>query len=184
MTALALTDRDGLYGSVKFVLACQRAGVTPLLGVDLATAPTGMVDGLPAEADPSVAVRAEAGRRTPARGGAPVDLRLPRVTVLALGAAAAGGPGRGWAGLCRLVSDAHLASGHLGGARGVPVTALAPAARHAAGSAGSAGPAGPAGPDGPPALAVLLGPSSEVGRAVLARRTDLARAVLERWRAT
>src|SRR4051794_41778484 len=96
MSALALTDRDGLYGSVKFVLACQRAGITPLLGVDLATAPTGLVDALPAWADPSVAVRAAAsGRRTPARGGAPVDQRWPRVTVLALGADAAGGGGGG-----------------------------------------------------------------------------------------
>jgi len=41
MGTLALTDRDGLYGSVKFVLACRQAGLTPLLGVDLATAPTG-----------------------------------------------------------------------------------------------------------------------------------------------
>src|SRR4051812_1446360 len=63
MSALALTDRDGLYGSVKFVLACQRAGITPLLGVDLATAPTGLVDALPAWADPSVAVRAAASGR-------------------------------------------------------------------------------------------------------------------------
>ena len=184
MTALALTDRDGLYGSVKFVLACQRAGVAPLLGVDLATAPTGLVDALPAWADPSVAVRAAAGgRRTPARGGAPVDPRSPRVTVLALGADAAGRAGRGWAALCRLVSAAHLASGHLGGERGTPVTDLATVAQHAAGTSGAAGP-DEEGTSGPAALAVLLGPSSEVGRAVLARRPDLARAVLERWRAT
>ena len=29
--ALALTDRDGLYGAVKFVQACQAAGVAPIL---------------------------------------------------------------------------------------------------------------------------------------------------------
>ena len=39
MTALALTDRDGLYGAVKFALACRSAGVRPLFGVDLAVAP-------------------------------------------------------------------------------------------------------------------------------------------------
>jgi error-prone DNA polymerase len=39
MTALALTDRDGLYGSVKFALACRSAGVRPIFGVDLAIAP-------------------------------------------------------------------------------------------------------------------------------------------------
>ena len=39
MTALALTDRDGLYGAVKFALACRSAGVRPIFGVDLAIAP-------------------------------------------------------------------------------------------------------------------------------------------------
>src|SRR3954470_16873771 len=85
MRALALTDRDGLYGAVKFVLACRRAGIAPVLGVDLATAPTGLVDGLPGWADPSVAVRAAGSGRTPARGGALVDPYRPRVTVLAHG---------------------------------------------------------------------------------------------------
>ena len=33
---LACTDRDGLYGVVKHVLACQEHGVAPVLGVDLA----------------------------------------------------------------------------------------------------------------------------------------------------
>ena len=31
MTALALTDRDGLYGAVKFALACRTTGVRPHL---------------------------------------------------------------------------------------------------------------------------------------------------------
>ena len=35
MTALALTDRDGLYGAFKHVQACADAGIKPLLGVDL-----------------------------------------------------------------------------------------------------------------------------------------------------
>ncbi|WP_114204042.1 PHP domain-containing protein, partial [Janibacter anophelis] len=34
--ALALTDRDGLYGAVRFVRAATAAGVAPVLGVDLA----------------------------------------------------------------------------------------------------------------------------------------------------
>ncbi|KMK70876.1 hypothetical protein ACJ65_11995, partial [Kocuria rhizophila] len=33
---LACTDRDGLYGAVKHVLACRAHGITPVLGVDLA----------------------------------------------------------------------------------------------------------------------------------------------------
>jgi error-prone DNA polymerase len=36
MEALALTDRDGLYGAFKHVSACADAGIKPLLGVDLA----------------------------------------------------------------------------------------------------------------------------------------------------
>ena len=34
--ALALTDRDGLYGAVKHVAACMEHGLQPLLGVNLA----------------------------------------------------------------------------------------------------------------------------------------------------
>ena len=40
MRALALTDRDGLYGAVKFALACRAADVRPLFGVDLAVTPS------------------------------------------------------------------------------------------------------------------------------------------------
>ena len=54
MDALALTDRDGAYGVVKFAQACQAAGVRPLFGVDLAVAPL----------EPPAVAR----RRTPARG--------------------------------------------------------------------------------------------------------------------
>jgi error-prone DNA polymerase len=176
MQTLALTDRDGLYGAVKFVLACRRAGVAPVLGADLATAPSGLVAGLPTWADPSVAVRAAGNGRTPVRGGALVDPYRPRATVLAHGARAGAGAGRGWAALSRLVSAAHLASAHLGGERGTPVTDLAAIARHASGDTASG--------EAPTALTVLLGPDSEVGRAVLARRLDLARAVLLQWRDT
>src|SRR4051794_5998006 len=134
MDTLALTDRDGVYGAVKFVTACMSYAVRPILGVDLA------VGVLPEK------------RRTPARGGMFTDHRLPRVTVLAK-------DGRGWASVCRLVSATHLA-----GERGQPVTTLDLVAAHAAG------------------VVVLLGPDSELGRAVAARRPDRARAELDRWR--
>lgn len=39
MPALALTDRDGLHGSVEFVDACNREGVRPILGLELTVAP-------------------------------------------------------------------------------------------------------------------------------------------------
>jgi error-prone DNA polymerase len=168
MDTLALTDRDGLYGAVKFVLACRAAGITPVLGADLAVEPSGLLTGLPAWADPFGAATS-ARRRTPVRGGSTVDLRHSRVTVLALGAdpAADRPAGAGWARLCRLVSDTHLRD-----ERGAPVADPRSIAEHAA-----------AVPGGPAALVVLLGPDSEVGRAVLARRPDVARAVLDRWAA-
>jgi len=172
MDTLALTDRDGLYGAVKFATACTAAGVRPVFGVDLAMAPVR----LDAEADRDGAEpsgssrgsgRAPSSRAQPARGGAFLDrhpdrgeqgLTLPRVVLLAR-------DGRGWAALCRLVSATHLA-----GERGAPVSTLDLVAEHAGGAA-QAG-----------ALAVLLGPASELGRAVTARRDDLARAHLSRWR--
>jgi len=35
MPAVAMTDRDGLYGAARFVQACQRGGVRPILGASL-----------------------------------------------------------------------------------------------------------------------------------------------------
>src|SRR5947208_4767150 len=82
MTALALTDRDGLYGAVKFALACRAAGVRPIFGVDLAVAPAvdaavprplarPLGDG---RLLPHPASRlGRPARRVPARGGASVD---------------------------------------------------------------------------------------------------------------
>ncbi len=47
MPALALTDRDGLYGAFKHVEACAAAGIKPLLGVDLALlSPGGTLSGM------------------------------------------------------------------------------------------------------------------------------------------
>lgn len=92
------TDRDGLYGAVRFVQAAAKAGLEAVLGVDLAMA-RGILDPPP---DP----RARPPR-TPVRGGAAVDpARLPRVTVLAVGAGGSQGPAtglpyaEGWAASC------------------------------------------------------------------------------------
>ncbi|MFC4786657.1 DNA polymerase III subunit alpha, partial [Nocardioides sp. MAHUQ-72] len=150
MDTLALTDRDGTYGAVKFAKACLSAGVRPVLGVDLAHRPT-----LTTTSSDEVA---RAGRpRTPVRGGAFRDPRLPRVTLLASGRA-------GWAAVCRLVSATHLA-----GERGVPV--LDPGLPEVAELLGSGD------------LVVLLGPASELGVAATRRRDDLAETVLAPWRA-
>src|SRR3954453_8527566 len=63
MDTLALTDRDGVYGAVKFVTACMRLGVVPILGADLAYG----------AAPASCSVRQKTERKTPARGGAFTD---------------------------------------------------------------------------------------------------------------
>jgi error-prone DNA polymerase len=164
MDTLALTDRDGVYGAVRFVRACQSAGIRPVLGVDLAVEPSGLlVGGHPTlrarPGGPGGSVPGAPARRTPARGGASVDPRHPRVTLLAQDKP-------GWAALCRLVSATHLR-----GERGKPVSTLDLVAEHAALAAANGG-----------GLLLLLGPGSEVGRALTARRPDLARTVLARWR--
>ncbi|MFD6496830.1 DNA polymerase III subunit alpha [Streptomyces sp. NPDC059944] len=138
MDALALTDRDGLAGSVRFAKACAKAGVRPLFGVDLAV-------GEP--------VRRER-RRTPVRGGAFVDESAPRVTFLARDGAA------GWADLCRIVTATHADAGR----SGPPL--LPWPDNHGDG------------------LTVLLGPASDVGRALAAGRPDRAAELLVPWRET
>ena len=87
---LALTDRDGVYGAVRFAIACAQAGISPVLGVDLATAPL-----LPV---------ATQRQRTPAHGGTWRDRSDPRAVLLARGR-------QGWASLCRAVSIAHAERG-------------------------------------------------------------------------
>ncbi len=140
--ALALTDRDGAYGAVAFALAAREAGISPILGVDLAVAPSGQPDGSPPE------------RRvpTPARGGVAVDPGNPRVVLLARGAT-------GWGSLCRVISAAHLT-----GQRGQPLVTLPMIGEHAEG------------------LVALLGPNSDVGRALARRRPDEAAHLLSGWR--
>ncbi|MGQ4402949.1 DNA polymerase III subunit alpha [Streptomyces hayashii] len=92
-------------------------------------------------------------RRTPVRGGAFVDESTPRVTFLARDGA------RGWADLCRLVTAAHA---HAGDGTGLP--SLLWADNHGDG------------------LTVLLGPASDVGRALAAGRPDRAARLLAPWR--
>ncbi|MFE4331163.1 DNA polymerase III subunit alpha [Streptomyces sp. NPDC056831] len=145
MDALALTDRDTLAGTVRFAKACERAGVRPLFGVELAVGPA------------AAEHTREGGRthrlRTPVRGGAFVDESAPRVTFLARDGA------QGWAELCRLVTAAHAPA---------PVGAGQPLVGRSELPAEG--------------LTVLLGPASDVGRALAAGRPDRAAALLAPWR--
>ncbi|MEU9115593.1 DNA polymerase III subunit alpha [Streptomyces sp. NPDC048483] len=92
MDALALTDRDGLSGAVRFAKAAAEAGIRPLFGTELAVEECESAAGTPA---------ATARRRTPVRGGAFLDESAARAVFLARDGAS------GWAALCRLVSAAH-----------------------------------------------------------------------------
>ncbi|WP_235531460.1 DNA polymerase III subunit alpha [Phycicoccus sp. Soil748] len=178
---LALTDRDGLYGAIRFVQAATAAGIAPVLGVDLAIGPDAPGDDLLGEAlgggqaagtGRGAAPQPPAPTRTPVRGGADRDPRHPRVTVLARGAAAGVPHGAGWAALCRLVTETHLR-----GERGTPVSSAAVVAARCWTGGERRSSRDHASP-----LVVLLGPDSDVGRALLARRTDRARALLATWR--
>ncbi|MEU5319589.1 DNA polymerase III subunit alpha [Streptomyces sp. NPDC021056] len=110
----------------------------------------------PEPARQSDSVRPEK-RRAPVRGGAFIDESTPRVTFLARDGA------HGWADLCRLVTAAHSEKG----GKGAEGTTLLPWTENKG--------------DG---LTVLLGPASDVGRALAAGRPDRAARLLAPWRET
>lgn len=91
--------------------------------------------------------------RTPVRGGAFVDESATRATFLARDGA------RGWAELCRLVTAAH---GPAPDSAGQPLVGRSELPAEG--------------------LTVLLGPASDVGRALTAGRPDRAAALLAGWR--
>src|SRR4051812_9308771 len=82
MAAVALTDRDGLYGAARFVDACTKTGVHPILGATL----TIRQPGVPANERPARSVVGRDGFS---------------IVVLARN-------DLGYANLCRLITDAHM----------------------------------------------------------------------------
>ena len=138
-TALACTDRDGLYGTVKHLKACMASGLDPVVGVDLA-------------------VFDDDGDHRTQLGG--------RVVVLAHGH----NNGAGYRALCRLISDAHArTSGKAGGVVPVAVTRAEIASRSL-------------NPETlEPVLTVLIGPDSDVGRAMGGRRYLRPRTLFKQW---
>ena len=137
MDTLALTDRDGTYGAVKFAQACRTRRHPP----GARGRPRLPADGQPRRTAGGEVPHPGTRRRVPRPdlGG------LPRVTFLAC-ADGPGGGRAGWAAMCRLVSATHLA-----GERGRPVATLDLLAAVAGDAA---------------AVTVLLGPGSEIGTAV------------------
>ena len=71
MDALALTDRDGTYGAVRFVKAATAAGIRPILGVDLA------MGGDPRSSRERPADHRRAGTPRPADPGPPCGAAPP-----------------------------------------------------------------------------------------------------------
>ena len=160
---LACTDRDGLYGVVKHVLACQQHGVAPVLGVDLALLG-------PVAASAGKHTRAAAGWQGQhgrhGRSTVPPARVIGRVVVLATG----GNGGAGYAALCRLVSAAHRNHDHHA-ARPIGLT-RDQIARHVHRAAAG----------GTPGLVVLVGPDSDVGSLLARRRYRAARTALRAWK--
>jgi error-prone DNA polymerase len=153
MDAIALTDRDSLAGAVRFARASEAAGVRPLFGVDLAV-----------RAEPPDPGRM-ARRRTPVRGGAFIDESAPRAVFLARDGAV------GWAALCGLVSAAHAGLAHPGSAR---TNGDGPPLLHWRDLVSVPGALAP--------VTALLGPDSDVGRALAAGRPDRAARLIAPWR--
>jgi error-prone DNA polymerase len=138
-TALACTDRDGLYGTIKHLKACMGAGLDPVVGVDLAVFDD------------------DGDLRTQLAG---------RVVVLAHGH----NNGAGYKALCRLISDAHArTTGKAGGVVPVAVTRAELASRILDPETLK------------PVLTVLIGPDSDVGRAMGGRRYLRPRTLFKVW---
>ncbi len=135
---LGLTDRDGLYGAVRFAKACLEAGIAPVVGADLALRPPG-----PRGRPGSDAIVGTGPREAAPMVGRAVALASSR---------------RGWGSLCRLVSAAHA-----DGERGSPRITRELVGRH--------------GDD----LVVVLGPDSDLGRALIARDDGRAEGLLGEW---
>ncbi|AQT71800.1 DNA polymerase III subunit alpha [Streptomyces sp. fd1-xmd] len=157
MDALALTDRDTLAGAVRFAKACADAGIRPLFGVDMAVSPAG---------SPAAGSAGPGASTASAAGGGPAGASYRRRTPVKGGAFLDESAARavflardgaaGWSELCRMVTAAHATAAE---APVVPWDALRGEG-----------------------VFVLLGPGSEVGRALAAGRPDRAARLLAPWR--
>ncbi|MET9573681.1 DNA polymerase III subunit alpha [Streptomyces virginiae] len=157
MDALALTDRDTLAGAVRFAKAAAQAGIRPLFGVDMAVSPAG---------SPAAGSAGPGGSTASAASGGPGEASYRRRTPVKGGAFLDESAARavflardgaaGWAELCRMVTAAHATAAEV---PLVPWDALRGEG-----------------------VFVLLGPGSEVGRALAAGRPDRAARLLAPWR--
>ncbi|MFD8640399.1 DNA polymerase III subunit alpha [Streptomyces zaomyceticus] len=160
MDALALTDRDTLAGTIRFAKACAKAGVRPLFGVDLAYEAT-TPGREPGPGSGSGSGRGPGQGRGPGAGGTRDVRRAPVrggafVDESAPRALFLARSRTGWASLCAMVTAAHAGGGEY---PLLPWSALRD-----------------------DDVFVLLGPASDVGRALAAGRPDRAVRLLAPWR--
>lgn len=170
MDALALTDRDTLAGAIRFAKACVKEGVRPLFGVDLAyeaVAPgdardgTGRPAGRGGPSGGSGGPYGGSGGPGPGPAGTGGARRVPVrggafVDESAPRAVFLARSRTGWASLCGMVTAAHAGDGER---PLLPWSALRD-----------------------DDVFVLLGPASDVGRALAAGRPDRAARLLAPWR--
>ncbi|ABS06057.1 PHP domain-containing protein [Kineococcus radiotolerans] len=150
-SALALTDRGQMAGLIQHVSACRFAGIDPIAGVDLAL---------------HSSTRRDSTRTSkPGTTGSGFSAGSGRVVVLAHGHT----HGAGWAALCRATTAAHRTNT-------TPSASAATASLTPADLVAALAPA--AGND--PAATVLLGPGTDLGRALA---TGRMREVIDAWEA-
>jgi error-prone DNA polymerase len=175
MPAVAMTDRDGLYGAARFAAACRDLDLKPIFGAWLTLEDGGGAVGperrLFGEAEPSGGSSKRGGKRVAGGLGATrvspaesdrvgeaqrlrgaTDRPSARVLLLARDAV-------GYANLCRLISSAHMR-----GDRGEPWLAPREVMERAEG------------------LVCLLGPESPPVALVMGGRPGAAREVARPWR--
>lgn len=137
MQAVALTDRDGLYGAVRFAQACLDAGISPIIGCNLPLQNSGIQL-----------------QQSPMIGGASLDLKPARFTAIAIGYG-------GMVALNRLVSAHH----EVGVTHKVVQRVCEIAQQTGSGE-----------------LVVLLGPNSDLGKAISEKKFSQAKIILQMWR--
>ena len=157
MPAVAICDRDGLYGAARFVKACEQQGVKPILGASLTIRAGvqefdhGKVEGSPRRT--GLASGRRPARRAPQPPG-PTQGAYTDTHIVLLAQDA-----EGYSNLCRLITDAHML-----GERSDPSVTASQICAHAAG------------------LVSLLGPTSAPGRLAVAGQIDAARRAAEPFR--
>src|SRR5438046_1944457 len=102
MTALALTDHDGLYGAVRFHQAATAAGLRPLLGAEMTLDEDPTTDHRPLTTAPRH-LTTSPPHEAPPRHPTP-DARHPAPHLILIARSRCG-----FRNLCRLITEAQLA---------------------------------------------------------------------------